>query len=173
SFAFSLAPAAAHFRIAVLDQRGTGDSGVLRCPSVQKLGSLDPIAADAVADCANRVGGATPFYSTVDSVEDIDTLRAALGAGKVANGPATTSKELSFGLNVITGCEDARLPYALTTPLDQRPALADAAVAALPPAAVAPFDAGTALRTGYVEDCLKFPAVQSAAPSTAPLPDVP
>lgn len=92
---------------------------------------------------------------------------------RIAQGPPTKVKDLSFGLNVITGCEDATLPYSTTTPFEQRPGLAQAALAAIPPGDYAPFDAQTVLRTGYVDDCLRFAADPVKAAATGPLPDVP
>ncbi len=318
SFAVSLGPMLRRYRLAVLDQRGTGGSDALVCPSVQRLLSLDPFRPEALEACANRVGARRAFYSTTDTVLDLDALRQRLGADKIAlmgisygthvalqyarafpahvaklvldsivgpgqpdgflldtyrnlprvlreqcaagacrgitndpvadvgavvarinargplrgsyfgpdgrrrttryatpdelnflllsgdlnpflqaalpgafsaaahgfpqqllrlrrigQGPPTAVKDLSFGLNVITGCEDATLPYALTTPFEQRPALAQAALDAVGPDQYVPFDAQTVLRTGYVDDCLRFEADPVKAPSTGPLPDVP
>ena len=318
SFAVSLQPMLRRFRLAVLDQRGTGASGALVCPTVQKLLSLDPFQPAALEACANRVGARRAFYSTTDTVLDIEALRRHLGAGRIAlmgisygthvalqyarafpdhvsklvldsivgpgqpdgflldtyrnlprvlreqcannacrgitndpvadvgtlvdyintrgplrgayydpngtrrttryatpdelnflllsgdlnpflqaalpgafsaaahgypqqllrlrrigQGPATKVKDLSFGLNVITGCEDATLPYSTTTPFEQRPALAQAALAAIPPDQYTPFDGQTVLRTGYVDDCLRFAADPVKPAFTGPLPDVP
>jgi pimeloyl-ACP methyl ester carboxylesterase len=92
---------------------------------------------------------------------------------RIGQGPSTKVKDLSFGLNVITGCEDATLPYSTTTPFEERPGLAQAALAAIPPEQYAPFDAQTVLRTGYVDDCLRFAADPVKPAFTGPLPDVP
>jgi pimeloyl-ACP methyl ester carboxylesterase len=318
SFAVSLDPMLSRYRLAVFDQRGTGDSGALVCPSVQKLLSLDAFLPSALNDCANRVGPKRAFYSTTDSVLDLDALRQRLGADKIAlmgisygthvalqyartfpehvdrlvldsivgpdqpdgflldtyrnlprvlreqcsggacsgitndpfadvgtlvtyintrgplrgtyygpdgkkrktaygqpdelnflllsgdlnpflqaalpgafsaavhgypqqlmrlrrigEGPPTKTKDLSFGLNVITGCEDATLPYSLTTPFEQRPQIAQDALAQIPPSDYDPFDGQTVLRTGYVDDCLQFAADPVKPPATGPLPDVP
>jgi pimeloyl-ACP methyl ester carboxylesterase len=319
SFAISLEPTLSRYRLAVLDQRGTGRSGVLRCPEVQRLRSLDAFLPAAVAACAREIGPRRAFYSTADTVLDIESLRQALGAEKVAlmgisygthvalqyarafpqhvdrlildsivgpdgpdpflldtyrnvprvlreqcrgtrcrgvtrdpvadvatlvarmnanggplrgsfyddggrrrstryrnpdelaflliagdlnpllqaalpgamaaaargdrallmrlrrvgQGNRTTTSELSFGLNVTTGCVDVPLPYSLATPIPQRPALAQAALAAIPPAQYAPFDGQTVLRTGYVDDCLLWPVDAPRPPFTGPLPDVP
>jgi pimeloyl-ACP methyl ester carboxylesterase len=318
SFSLSLEPALSRYRLAVLDQRGTGRSGVLRCPNVQRLRDLDPFRPGALAGCASRIGPRRVFYATADSVLDIDALRKALGADKVAlmgisygthvalqyarafpqnvdrlildsivgpNGPdpflldtyrnlprvlreqcrgrrcrgitndpvadvaalvtrlntrgalrgsyfddrgrrrqtryaqpdelafllvagdlnpllqaalpgaiasarrgdvaalmrlrrigqggRTRTSDLSFGLNVTTGCLDVPLPYPLTTPGPARPAIARAALAAIPPAQYAPFDAQTVLRTGYVDDCLLWPQDTPRPPFSGPLPDVP
>src|SRR5437868_10839826 len=77
SFRASLAPALAHRRLVLLDQRGTGASGALRCPPLQALGSLDVVNTRIVESCANALGPARQFYSTTDSVADIEALRQA------------------------------------------------------------------------------------------------
>jgi pimeloyl-ACP methyl ester carboxylesterase len=84
SFTYSLAPALRRYRLAVFDQRGTGKSGVLNCPKLQKSGSLADIRPEDLAACAERIGPRRAFYSTADTVEDIEALRVALGASKVA-----------------------------------------------------------------------------------------
>jgi len=84
SFAISLDPALRRYRLAVLDQRGTGKSGVLSCPNLQRLRALDALTPQAEANCANRIGPARAFYTTADTVLDIDALRQALGADKIA-----------------------------------------------------------------------------------------
>ena len=319
SFAASLQPALSRYRLAVLDQRGTGASGVLRCPNVQRLGDLDAFRPGALAACAARLGARRAFFATSDTVLDIDALRNALGADKVAlmgisygthvalqyarafpqhvdrlildsivgpdgpdaflldtyrnlprvlreqcragrcrgvtadpvgdvaalvnrlntagplrgtvfddrgrrratryatpdeiaflliagdlnpllqaalpgaiaaarrgdtaelmrlrragEGGRTPTSELSFGLNVTTGCLDAPLPYPLaTTAAAQRPALAQAALAAIPAADLGPFDPQTVQRTSYVDDCLLWPRDNPRPPFRGPLPDVP
>jgi pimeloyl-ACP methyl ester carboxylesterase len=318
SFALALEPALRQYRLVVLDQRGTGKSGVLRCPKVQALRDLDPFFPTTVAGCAAQVGPRRAFYSTADTVLDLDSLRKALGAQKVAlmgisygthvalqyarafpqnvdrlildsivgpdgpdpflldtyrnlprvlreqcangrcrgatsdpvadlgalvtrintsglrgtffdakgqrrqtayhtpdelaflliagdlnpllqaalpgaiaaarrgdtaelmrlrqvgEGSHTPTSALSFGLNVTTGCLDVPLPYPLaTTPIAARPPIAQAALAAIPPAQYEPFDAQTILRTGYVDDCMDWPQDVARQPFTGPLPDVP
>lgn len=83
SFRASLAPALAHRRLVLLDQRGTGASGALRCAPLQALGSLDVVNTKIVESCANALGPARQFYSTTDSVADIEALRGAIGAPKL------------------------------------------------------------------------------------------
>jgi pimeloyl-ACP methyl ester carboxylesterase len=316
SFAQSLRPALARYRLVVVDQRGTGLSGALDCPNLQPLGALDPIMPQAVAACAAQIGPQRAFYTTTDTVQDLEALRVALGAPKLAlmgisygthvalqyarqypanvdrlildsvvgpagpdgflldtyrnlprvlreqcangechgvttdpvgdvaavagaierapiagtaydplgrprrvsyysaeqlsflvtagdlnpvlqaalpgaiaaaragdpsellrlhrvgEGPPTALRDLSFGLNVTTGCEDAELPYSLQTPLEDRDAIVQQATAALDPAVLSPFDAATIERSSYVDDCEQWPVGAVAAPSTAPLPSV-
>jgi pimeloyl-ACP methyl ester carboxylesterase len=317
SFATSLRPALERYRLVVLDQRGTGESGVITCPAVQSLRTLDPTRPEAVAACAAGVGPARTFYSSADTVLDLDALRVRLGAPKIAlmgvsygthvalqyarafpanvdklildsivgpdgpdaflldtyrafprilreqcrgslcagttldpvadvgamvqrlragplrgtaldasgkrravvysspeelsflliagdlnpllqpfipaalssavrgdtamlmrlrkvvEGPAMPIAALSAGLNVTTGCLDAPLPYSLETPIEQRPAIAAAALAQIPPSSYAPFDAATVQTSSYVDDCLQWPQDTPHPPFTGPLPDVP
>jgi len=317
SFAQSLAPMLRHYRLVVLDQRGTGLSGALRCPKVQALGALDPFTPQEILDCELQIGARRSFYSTQDTAADLDSLRAALGASKVAlmgvsygtwvaeqyarsypahtdrlildsvvgpdrpdaffldsysrlprimreqcagtrckgvtkdpvadlsavlarvrrapisgtvydthgrprttrytteeelsflvtsadlnpfmqarlpgalaaaragdmaallhlrriaEGPPTKTTDLSFGLNVTTSCLDAALPWPLDSDPAARPALADAALNALPPASYAPWSAGTVRSSSYADDCLLFPRQDAPQPALAPLPDVP
>jgi pimeloyl-ACP methyl ester carboxylesterase len=84
SFGISLDPALRRYRLAVLDQRGTGGSGVLDCPNLQRLRSLDPYRPQAVANCAAKIGPRRAYYTTADTVLDIDALRQTLGADKIA-----------------------------------------------------------------------------------------
>ena len=51
---------------------------------MQRLRSLDPFLPAALAACAARIGPRRAFYSTVDTVLDLERLRAAFGASKVA-----------------------------------------------------------------------------------------
>jgi pimeloyl-ACP methyl ester carboxylesterase len=83
AFRASLAPALADRRLVLLDQRGTGGSGALRCPPLQALGSLDAVNTKIVETCANALGPARQLYSTTDSVQDIDALRQAIGAPRL------------------------------------------------------------------------------------------
>jgi pimeloyl-ACP methyl ester carboxylesterase len=83
SFRASLAPALAHRRLVLLDQRGTGDSGALQCPPLQALATLDVVNTLVVERCARALGPRRQFYSTTDTVLDIDAVRTAIGAPKL------------------------------------------------------------------------------------------
>jgi pimeloyl-ACP methyl ester carboxylesterase len=83
-FERSLAPALARYRIAVLDQRGTGRSNVLRCPELQAMTTLTIAFPEDYAGCGRRLDGRRDFFSTVDSVDDIEALRRALGVERIA-----------------------------------------------------------------------------------------
>jgi pimeloyl-ACP methyl ester carboxylesterase len=317
--ALSLSPALSQYRLVVLDQRGTGRSDVLRCPSLQSSRALDVVAPDKLAACAGSIGPRRQFYTSADTVLDLESIRRALGATKVAlmgisygthvalqyarafpqnvdrlmldsivgpNGPdaflldtyrtlprilreqcsngrcagatadpvadvgalvnrintrgplrgtffdaagqpqrtsyaaaeqllwlltsgdlnpllraalpgaigaarrgdsaelmrlkriadggPTPTTDLSAGLFVTTGCLDAPLPYSIaTSPLPDRPAISQAALAAIPPTEYTPFDPQTVLRSSFVDDCSLWPNDLARPPFTGPLPDVP
>jgi pimeloyl-ACP methyl ester carboxylesterase len=83
---FRLHAVADRWRIVMFDQRGTG-AGALRCPALQRaVGTSDVTVPppSALAACAQRIGPRRRFFTTEATVADIDALRQALGADKVA-----------------------------------------------------------------------------------------
>jgi pimeloyl-ACP methyl ester carboxylesterase len=64
------------------DARGTGRSGLLRCPELQRT----PVPRDTAAAeaCARELGENRRFYTTIDQAEDIEAVRQALKAPKIA-----------------------------------------------------------------------------------------
>jgi pimeloyl-ACP methyl ester carboxylesterase len=81
-----LKTALAGYRLVMFDQRGTG-AGALRCPALQAAaGSSDliPVPARAIVDCARRIGARRRYFTTPETLADIDALRRALGASQVA-----------------------------------------------------------------------------------------
>jgi pimeloyl-ACP methyl ester carboxylesterase len=81
SVAAGIADLEERYRMIGYDQRGTGRSGLLRCPRLER----DPHLRDtgAAEDCANRLGVARHHYTTPDSVADMEAIRAELGAEKL------------------------------------------------------------------------------------------
>jgi pimeloyl-ACP methyl ester carboxylesterase len=70
--AVNIAPALATRDLVVFDQRGTGQSGQLRCSTVT-----------TVARCATSIGPSRAFYRTSESVEDIEAIRREGGYTKL------------------------------------------------------------------------------------------
>jgi pimeloyl-ACP methyl ester carboxylesterase len=66
-FVADLGPVLRDRALVVFDERGIGISGPLNCNS-----------ADTLASCARRLGPGRAFYSTVDSVGDLEAVRQAL-----------------------------------------------------------------------------------------------
>lgn len=86
--AFYLGEGAAFRRlrdVVLADQRGTGGSGALRCPSIEAYDRQRPAQpvypADLVKDCATALSKAHDLtqYTTAASARDIDQIRKALG----------------------------------------------------------------------------------------------
>jgi pimeloyl-ACP methyl ester carboxylesterase len=77
-----LGPVLSQRDLVVFDQRGTGLSDLLRCPQLERAPPEHPGAA--IPLCAQSLGGRSAFYTTLDSVEDIEAVRRALGADRIA-----------------------------------------------------------------------------------------
>ncbi|MBV9730639.1 MAG: alpha/beta fold hydrolase [Pseudonocardiales bacterium] len=74
------------YRLVLIDQRGTG-GGALRCPQLQQvMGSSDLTVppASTVQACAQTIGPARQFFTTADTVADLDALRRALGVDRLS-----------------------------------------------------------------------------------------
>src|SRR3954468_11850270 len=69
------------FQLIGYDQRGTGRSGLLRCPELEKDANLRSTAA--AEKCATRLGVGRRHYTTADSVEGMEAIRTQLGVDKV------------------------------------------------------------------------------------------
>ncbi len=82
----------------VFDQRGTGKSGLLRCGGLERLDQRPEATPAEVAAageaCANALGAARAHYDTIDSVEDVEAIRQALGE------PRLTLYGTSYGTKV-------------------------------------------------------------------------
>jgi pimeloyl-ACP methyl ester carboxylesterase len=77
-------PLLEHYRLVLVDQRGTG-GGALDCPRVQReMGFSDvvPPSPEAIAECVTILGPAREFFTTSDTVADLEELRRSLGIGK-------------------------------------------------------------------------------------------
>jgi pimeloyl-ACP methyl ester carboxylesterase len=69
------------YRVVGFDQRGTGGSGLLRCRALERDPRLRSVRAGEA--CARSLGQARRFYTTPDSVEDLEALRADLGVERL------------------------------------------------------------------------------------------
>lgn len=114
TFAEAAAPALRDHELVVFDQRGTGASGLLRCPSVERRFVRDLRAAGAM--CAQRLGRARSLYTTRDSIHDVEAVRRALGV------PRLSLLGVSYGTKVALG-------YATTYPERVERLVLDSAVA--------------------------------------------
>ena len=85
-FRQQLTPALGGHRLVVLDQRGTGASGALHCPGVERSPPVSSALARLLAACAAELGQRREFYATADTVADLEALRVALGVPRLALG---------------------------------------------------------------------------------------
>ena len=69
--------------VVTFDQRGTGRSGLLRCPEVERVTLLSRYP-EAGERCAERLGARRGLYTTGDSVEDMEAVRQAIGVDRIA-----------------------------------------------------------------------------------------
>jgi len=66
----------------VFDTRGTGFSHALSCPSLESP-AAEARPGTALSQCAQRLGPTRRFYTTADSVADIEAIRVAGGYDKL------------------------------------------------------------------------------------------
>jgi pimeloyl-ACP methyl ester carboxylesterase len=88
-----LRAALAGYRLVMFDQRGTG-AGALQCPALQNAAGasdLTVVPSATVTRCARSIGDDRRYYTTSETVADIDQLRKALGA------PRLTLDGVSYG----------------------------------------------------------------------------
>jgi pimeloyl-ACP methyl ester carboxylesterase len=83
NFTRDLGPALRDGRyLVVMDQRGTGRSRAINCKGLQTQFDK-PIDARAAA-CADQLGSRSSLYTTRDSVDDIEAVRAKIGEEKIS-----------------------------------------------------------------------------------------
>ncbi|MCW2902016.1 MAG: esterase/lipase-like protein [Streptosporangiaceae bacterium] len=74
------------YRLVMLDQRGTGEFGAINCPQLQAQTGSSDIAVPtpgAVRECEEIVEARRPFYTTDQTVGDLEALREALDVRKM------------------------------------------------------------------------------------------
>ena len=77
-----LGPIVATRDLIVFDTRGTGFSHPLSCRSLETISSENP-PGTAISRCAQQLGPARSFFTTADSVADIEAIRRAGGYEKL------------------------------------------------------------------------------------------
>ena len=131
-----LGPALRGYRLVMLDQRGTG-ARALNCPALQRqMGASDltvPTPA-AVRSCAAAIGPHRRYFTTADTVADIEALRNALGVSRL------TLDGVSYGSYVAE-------QFALTHPAQVSRLVLDSVV---PSCNVDPFQLAGMRRTATV-----------------------
>jgi pimeloyl-ACP methyl ester carboxylesterase len=114
------------YTLVAFDNRGTGDSGVIRCPELQNTPTASAEQGAILArDCAAIIGPQRQFYATRDHAEDTDAVRAALGVPKIGLMGVSygTKLALAYALahpgNVERLILDSVVPTQLPDPFDR------------------------------------------------------
>ena len=114
------------YTLVAFDNRGTGQSGLIDCPALQKtITSSVEVEARLAADCANIIGPSRAFYSTRDHADDTDAVRAALGVDKIGLYGVSygTKLSLTYALRYPTHVErlilDSVVPLQFPDPFDR------------------------------------------------------
>ncbi len=109
------------YTLVAYDDRGTGASGLLDCPTLQTAVTADA-QRSATAACANTIGAARDFYSTADHAEDLEAVRAALGVDKIALFGVSYGTKLALAYALAHPDHVERLLLdSVVPPLDQDP----------------------------------------------------
>ena len=130
--------------LVLIDQRGVGLSDLITCEPLQ---SGAPDVFDAVAQCAAQLGDASDLYGSAAVAEDIDAVRAALGAERI-----------DFYGSSYAGVDAAA--YAVRHPDRLRAVVLDSPVAATRVDPWFTSDAGAAVRT-LVRACGRSPSCRA------------
>jgi pimeloyl-ACP methyl ester carboxylesterase len=106
--------------LVLVDQRGTGLSGALRCPGLEIPDSAPAIGrSDRAAACAKKLGTAAPFYTTRASAADIDAVRQALGLDRIALYGSSYGTKLALAYSVLYPAHLERVVLDSVVPLDE------------------------------------------------------
>jgi pimeloyl-ACP methyl ester carboxylesterase len=105
------------YTLVAYDDRGTGASGLLRCPSLEAASTTAQEQA-AVAACADSLGPARDFYGTIDHAEDLDAVRAAIGADKAGLYGVSYGTKLALAYAYLHGDRVERLILDSVLPTD-------------------------------------------------------
>jgi pimeloyl-ACP methyl ester carboxylesterase len=80
SLVAALAPLLRRRDLVVFDARGSGRSGVVDCPALQRGLTQEAIA---VGQCASQLGPGYAGYTTAETAADLEAVRRALGLGRI------------------------------------------------------------------------------------------
>src|SRR5204863_6042596 len=63
------------YTLVAVDDRGTGASGLINCPAIQKnVPTSVEQAAQLARDCADQIGPTRQFYATRDHANDLESV---------------------------------------------------------------------------------------------------
>jgi pimeloyl-ACP methyl ester carboxylesterase len=108
------------YTLVAFDPRGTGQSGPLRCPSIDSLPSApaEEELPALLARCADEIGPERAFYTTRDHVDDLDAVRQALGVDRIGIWGTSYGTKLAVAYAQAYPFHVARLLLDSTLPLE-------------------------------------------------------
>ncbi len=80
SVSAALAPLLRRRDLVFFDERGTGSSGAIDCPPLQRATIQEYIA---IGRCAEQLGPSYAAFTSAEAAADMDAVRAALGRGRI------------------------------------------------------------------------------------------
>ena len=108
------------YTLVAFDNRGTGASGLINCPAIQKtVPTTAEEAARLARDCADQIGPTRQFYATRDHAADIESVRTALGFGKIGLYGVSYGTKLALAYALAFPSSVARMVLDSVLPPDQ------------------------------------------------------
>ena len=84
SFADGFSRELSDYSLVVVDQRGTGGSRALSCPELQGMDQLTAVLPQDTAACADRLGLQRDSFGSIETADDLEAVRQALGVDKLS-----------------------------------------------------------------------------------------
>lgn len=69
--------------VVLVDQRGTGASNPLKCPTLSDESIEENDIQEMVSECLNKIDGDPGLYTTTIAMKDLDLIRSALGYAQI------------------------------------------------------------------------------------------
>ena len=157
------------------DDRGTGGSGLLDCPTLDHAQQTD-LPADQtrslIAGCADSLGPARDFYGTADQVEDMDAVRRALAVDRIAIYGVSYGTKLALAYATAHPDHVERLLLDSVVPLNRPDPFATDELQAMPAtlAAYCPGTSCNAATPDFSGDVVALANTLAAAPLDASIP---
>ena len=107
------------YTLVAYDDRGTGKSGLIDCPKLQKsTPATVEQEASLARECADQIGPTRRFYSTRDHAEDLETVRSALGFGQIGLYGVSYGTKLALAYALAHPNEVSRMVLDSVVPAD-------------------------------------------------------
>jgi pimeloyl-ACP methyl ester carboxylesterase len=119
------------YTLVAYDDRGTGASGLLHCPSLEAAYPVES-EATAAASCADAIGPTRDFYGTLDHAADLEAVRASIGVDKVGLYGVSYGTKLALAYALVYGSHVERLLLDSVVQTDQPDPFATNVLKAMP-----------------------------------------